>query len=540
MTGRLLLILSALVLTTLGLNLPNSLAELAMPRFWYLPVEFLLSAALVILAGRRLDPLLPRVLGGVLALTILVRVADRLIWLWMGRELVLATDLELVTPLLEVSTAGWRYLPLALVGALLASMLLLVAWPVTRGLCALTRLPKKAAIAPVLVAALWFVGGPISAFGLDQIVGQVERLNHARAAQERFEQARSQDPWRSVAAGRLFPALREVDVLLVFVESYGRSAFDHPEVAPVARASLARLDAAAAASGKTLVSGYVRSPTLGGQSWLAHATAASGIRTTDQGGWRVYLQEADADLAHLFRRAGHPTFMMQPAIVRPFPEAARLGFDQLLFAKELGYRGPRPGYVTMPDQFTLARVERILEAGDDDPMIGRYGQVALIGSHAPFTPPVPPILPWEDIRDGSVFTGQIPIGLSPALLWSDPPALRSAYAGQIADTIDVVASWAALPAKRPRLAIIMGDHEPAARVLGRDPGYDVPVHVLATSSWLVAPFERAGFIAGAIPDPAAPMLGMEDLRRLLLDGFAEVPQGELVGSILSSPIHQVR
>jgi hypothetical protein len=516
--ARLFLPASALVVAILGLNLPNSPGELAMPRFWHLPVEFLLAAALVILAGARLGPPLARILGSILALMILLRIVDRLVWLWFGRELVLATDYELVLPLLEVSTAGWRFLPLAVAMVVAAFALLLLAWPLTRGLGTLARLPRTAAVLPLLVAGLWFAGGPVSAFGLDQVDKQMTRFAHARAAKERFETARALDPWRQAEPDRLFPRLHGVDVLVVFVESYGRSSFDHPDIAPAVQGPLARLEAAAAMSGKTLVSGFVRSPTVGGQSWLAHATLASGIRTTEQGGWRIYLQEADADLAHLFHRAGHPTFMVQPAIVRPFPEADGLGFERLFFADALAYRGPRPGYVTMPDQFTLARVEQIL-AEIDGQQAGSYGQIALIGSHAPFTPPVPPLLPWAGIQDGTAFTGHMPPGPGAAELWSDGARLRAAYAGQMAATVDVLASWAALPTKRPRLVVMLGDHEPAARVLGRDPGYDVPVHVLASSPDLAAPFEAAGFVPGAIPDRAATPPGMESLRRLLLEGF---------------------
>ena len=510
----------ALILVTLGLNLPNSVDELMMPTFWSVPVELLLAAGVVVLAGRRADPVLARIFSGILALMILVRVVDRLVWLWFGRELVLVADAELVVPLLEVTTAGWRYLPLAALVAIVASTALLLAWPVRHGLSALTRLPRAVALIPLVLAATWFIGGPVSVFGIDQVGKQATRYAYARAAKQRFDAARAQDPWRKAPTGKLFPQLRGVDVLVVFVESYGRSSFDQPDLAAVVGPSLTRLADAATTSGRTLLSGYVRSPTLGGQSWLAHATLASGIKITEQGGWRIYLQEADADLAHLFRRAGHATFEVEPAIVHPFPEAARLGFDRSLFADELDYHGPRPGYVTMPDQFTLSRVEEVLSASSDQGS-GSFGQIVLIGSHAPFTPPVPLVVPWASIGDGRVFAGKIPPGPTPARLWSDAGKLRAAYADQIAATLDVLASWTALPAMRPRLVIMVGDHEPAARVVGGDPGHDVPVHILATSPDLATPFRKAGFVDGPVPDPSAPLYGMEDLRGILLDGFGD-------------------
>ena len=528
MTGRLCLFLAALLLASLGLNLPGSLAETAQLWFWRPPVEFVLAVLLAILCGRHLGPWPARVMGACLAMMILVRIVDRLVWLWFGRELVLATDLELVVPLLEVGSGGWRLLPAAVAVALGASSLLLLAWPLVHGIDAAARLPRLATLPAMALIGLWLAGGPLSAFGFDQLVRQADRTLQARAAGQRFTEARAADPWRMAEPARLFPGLAGVDVLVVFIESYGRSAFDQPDVAALARPPLERLEAAAGQGGKTLVSGFLRSPTVGGQSWLAHATVASGIPTTGQGGWRVYLQSADADLAHLFRRAGHATVMVQPAIVRPFPEALNLGFDRLLFADGLRYAGPRPGYVTMPDQFTLQRVEELL-ACPPEAAGAWYGQVALVGSHAPFTPPVPPLLPWGAMRDGSAFAGRIPAGPGAVELWADPTALRQAYARTIAGTIEVIASWATLPTARPRLAIILGDHEPAARVLGSDPGHHVPVHVLATSPELVQPFRDIGFVPGAFPDPDHPVMGMEGLRLLLLEGFGGPPT--LVGDL---------
>ncbi|WP_159714802.1 alkaline phosphatase family protein [Geminicoccus flavidas] len=518
MIGRPWLFLAALLLASLSLNLPGSLAEAAQPWFWRPPVEFVLAVLLAILCGRRLGAWPARAMGACLAMLILVRIVDRLVWLWFGRELVLATDLELVVPLLEVGSGGWRLVPAAAAMALGASCLLLLSWPLVHGIDAAARLPRLAALPAVALVGLWLAGGPLSGFGLDQLVRQVDRTVQARAAEQRFAEARAADPWRTAAPARLFPGLAGVDVLVVFVESYGRSAFDQPDVAALARPPLERLAAAAGQGGKTLVSGFLHSPTVGGQSWLAHATVASGIPTTGQGGWRVYLQSADADLAHLFRRAGHATVMVQPAIVRPFPEALNLGFDRLLFADGLDYAGPRPGYVTMPDQFTLGRVEELL-AGPPEGADAWYGQVALVGSHAPFTPPVPPLLPWDALGDGSAFAGRMPEGPGAVELWADPAALRQAYARTIAGTIEVIASWVALPVPRPRLAIILGDHEPAARVLGADPGHHVPVHVLATSPELVQPFRDIGLVSGAFPDPDHPVMGMEGLRLLLLEGF---------------------
>src|SRR5690606_12825891 len=76
-------------------------------------------------------------------------------------------------------------------------------------------------------------------------------------------------------------ALGGADLILVFLESYGTAAFDNPAYAHPLQQHRARLGDAAAAAGRQVVSAFVRSPTFGGGSWLAHASLLSGIDVAD-------------------------------------------------------------------------------------------------------------------------------------------------------------------------------------------------------------------------------------------------------------------
>ena len=58
--------------------------------------------------------------------------------------------------------------------------------------------------------------------------------------------------------------------------------------------------------------------------------------------------------------AGWQTAAVMPAITLAWPEAAWFGYDRILAAADLGYRGRPFNWVTMPDQFTLAAFERQL------------------------------------------------------------------------------------------------------------------------------------------------------------------------------------
>ena len=81
-----------------------------------------------------------------------------------------------------------------------------------------------------------------------------------------------------------------------------------------------------------------------------------------------------------------------PAITLAWPEARYFGYDRVLAAADLGYRGQPFNWVTMPDQFTLAAFERqVLDPAPRPPV---FAEIALISSHAPWTP-IPPLLPWD-------------------------------------------------------------------------------------------------------------------------------------------------
>ena len=69
------------------------------------------------------------------------------------------------------------------------------------------------------------------------------------------------------------------------------------------------------------------------------------------------------------------------------------------------------------------------------------------------------------------------------------------------------------------MMILIGDHQPAASVTGRNASWDVPVHLVTTSAELAARFIALGFKEGI--EPARPTLGrMSDLTELLLRGLS--------------------
>ena len=207
-------------------------------------------------------------------------------------------------------------------------------------------------------------------------------------------------------------------------------------------------------------SGYLTSPTMGGQSWLPHGTLESGLWIADQQLYDLLVTSDRLTLTKAFDRAGRHTVTVRPAITMPWPEGPLLGYQTIYAAKDLGYRGKPYNWITMPDQYTLAAFERLERLRPHPPL---YAEMALISSHAPWTP-IPPVLErWSTIGDGEIFSQWADQGDPPDVVWRDPERVRKQYALAIDYVLGVLASYAARFVDDRTLLILVGDHQPAPR-----------------------------------------------------------------------------
>jgi len=333
-----------------------------------------------------------------------------------------------------------------------------------------------------------------------------------------FTAAASNDP----LAGR--PGLLRAidrDVLVVFVESYGRTSLDTPLYAGTHRATLAEADARLGALGLSRRSGLLRAPTRGGQSWLSHATFANGLWVDNQTSYRAVLASSRMTLFHAAAQAGFRTAAVMPQITMAWPEASVMGFETVLGASDLGYAGLPFNWVTMPDQFTFTALDRLLRDDPDDRPL--FVQIALGSSHAPWVP-VPEIVPWDQVGDGTIFDAMAQAGDPPDVVWRDRDRVRDQYRQAIDYALRVIFDYAALHAADPPLIFVVGDHQ-AARFVALDERPDVPVHVIGPAS-LVSATADWGWNEGLLPDDAAVAMQMDRMRDLILQSYAaEAAQG---------------
>ena len=528
---------AAIVLAGLVLHLvlvqPNHPAAMTWAALLVLPLELpVLIAGLVALPPGRLAQGVRGVLVAALTLIAILKTADYAMFTALGRGFNPVADLPLVVASLRLldGTIGPLWTLAAAIGALgLVAGLVAALWWAT-GVWLRLVAPRPVALASggaailasgVAVAEIgnamgrWTVDAPIPGAAFTARVGleRVDMTLETVAELRTFGEAAAKDPL-AYSGGLL--DLIDRDVLIVFVESYGRTSFDTPFFAERHLATLERSVDRLEARGLAMRSGFVAAPTRGGQSWLSHATFANGLWIDNQTRYGAALASDRATLFHIAQDAGFRTAAVMPAITLEWPESAFMGFDTVLAAKDLGYRGAPFNWVTMPDQFTLAALDRQLRDGTESkrPL---FAQVALVSSHAPWVP-VPSLIAWEAIGDGRVFNAMARSGDPPEVVWRDNDRVRLQYRAAVDYALQTVFDYAARHADDPPLLFVIGDHQTAGFV-ALDTRPDVPVHVIGPDH-LVAKIASWDWSDGLRPAGDVATVPMDWLRDMILRSFS--------------------
>jgi hypothetical protein len=125
-----------------------------------------------------------------------------------------------------------------------------------------------------------------------------------------------------------------------------------------------------------------------------------------------------------------------------------MGFETVLAAADLGYAGLPFNWVTMPDQFTFAALDRLLRDGE-----ATTGRFSCRSPWAPRTRPGCRCRPraWDAIGDGRIFNAMAPSGDPPDVVWRDRDRVRDQYRQAVDYALNVVFDYAARHAADPPL-----------------------------------------------------------------------------------------
>ena len=511
---------------------PTQLTPIALLR---LPIEGLALLALALLAVRRAARVGAAVVAGVaLGLLAVLEVLELAFVEVLDRPFNPVSDAAQLGPAVDFVRASSG--PLAGTTAIVVAVLLAVAvvagTPVVLGRAfRVVQRSRRRSGAVLLVLTVLWTGAALSGLRLGShapiasvdaarlVVRQAQDVSVAVRDRRAFDAAVRVDAHREPASGELV-GLAGKDVLVVFVESYGRVAVEGAAAAGV-RDVLDSASRQLEDSGYAARSAFLTSPTFGGVSWLAHSTLQSGVWVDTQSSYDRLLAGDRTTLTSAFGRAGWRTVALLPSNRGAWPQgSAFYRFDQVYDSSDLGYTGPRFGFSMMPDQFALQAFHR-LELGNRprDPVMA---EVDLASSHGPWAPQ-PDLVAWDSLGDGSVFDRMHDEAEGYADLWRQRERVPGAYMTSIEYSLTALVQFVERYGSDRLVVVLVGDHQPASVVSGSGGNRDVPISIVARDPDVVDRLSPWGWQHGLRPDTRSPVWRMDTFRDRFLDAFSGRP-----------------
>lgn len=507
------------------LTLPNQLARVTPQIFVYLPLELMIIGLFLLIPGRAGD-IFRLLLTILLGLGILLRVADLVTHQIFARRFNLIFDTHLLADGSRLLTGVLGDFAAVAAGLIIAAVTALLCWLVYVMLRhvqnTLRSMPR---LTGVVLTCLLLIGLVLQSTGSSRAgtFAWDELAQHSRDTVESFRDIRefavtvNQDEWAERSGADLFDRLQGKDVLVVFAESYGRILLEREPFADAMRASLQQAQSTLEADGAHMRSAFLTAPTVGGLSWLAHASVLSGAWIDSETRYESLIISRRATLNRLFRDAGWRTVAAMPAITIAWPEGNYYGYDHIYHAHNFGYKGLPFNWVTMPDQYVWSALyARELHDADRRPVMA---ELTLISSHAPWTP-IAQVVPWEDIDDGRIFNDQAQSGPSPEEVWADVESIRDHYRQSIEYMLATLVSYIESYGDKNLVVLVMGDHPPAPMVSGDTESREVPVHLISHDPAVIDAISDWQWQSGLIPDNNAPVWRMDSLRDRFIEAFS--------------------
>ncbi|AWT47575.1 CDP-alcohol phosphatidyltransferase [Streptomyces griseosporeus] len=525
----------AFALVVSALLLPNKSEQFKAAMFTRIPVEGLLGAAVLIALPRRARPWVAAVAGLGLGVLTVLNLMDVGFNEYLGRSFNVILDWQLLDDAQSylADTLGGTTALLAAVGvvALVAALLAAMVWAALRVGGLVGRHPARSTRALLLLSAVWmtcstldvqFSGIPVASQHAYTMVRYREEAVRNTIRDERaFAKEAKADAFGATPPAQLVPDLRGKDMIFTFIESYGRSAVEDPVMAPGVDRTLDASTQALAKAGFHAKSGWLTSATYGGNSWLGHSTFLSGLWIDNQNRYRTVTSGDHLPLTKVFQKTGAwDTVGVMPGVQKGWPEQKYYGLDKLYDAFDLGYRGPKFSWSTMPDQYALEAFQR-LEHGRkrDKPLMS---EIILTSSHQPWAP-IPKLVGWDELGDGRIFGPIQKAGNDPRDIVTDSQRSKEEYGKTIQYSVTSLTQWLTRYGTDDTVLVFLGDHQPIARVSGNHASRDVPVAIVAKDPKVLEKIAGWKWSDGLRPAHDAPVWKMDAFRDRFLTAYGSTP-----------------
>jgi hypothetical protein len=145
-------------------------------------------------------------------------------------------------------------------------------------------------------------------------------------------------------------------------------------------------------------------------------------------------------------------------------------------------------------------------------------EIDLASSHSPWAP-LPSMVGWDRVGDGSVYDPMPALGRSAKDVWADSRQVQTEYGRSVAYSVSSVLSFVKKYGDDDTVVIMLGDHQPATVVSGEAASHDVPITIIAKDPAVTNRIADWGWQSGVRPGPGAPVWPMDSFRNRFLAAF---------------------
>ncbi|MEU6574094.1 CDP-alcohol phosphatidyltransferase [Streptomyces sp. NPDC046805] len=518
--------------------MPNTVDGLKLVAFVRLPAEAIMGAVVLVSLPRRPRLVVSALAGALLGAVTVVNLFDMGFHEYLGRGFNVILDWSLLgdaRAYLDDTFGATAELGIT-AGAVLLIVLLIgfVALATVRLAELLARYRTRASRGALIIGTVWITctalglqlaGTPIASEHTAAVVkSQARSVRSTLRDEAAFGRTARADAFGNTPGSQLVPDLRGKDMVFTFIESYGRSAIEDPIEAPGVDRTLDARTKALAKAGYHAKSGWLTSATYGGSSWLGHSTTLSGLWISNQQRYRTVMASDHLSLTKAFRKTGAwDTVGVMPGVQKGWPEQKYYGLGKVYNAFQLGYKGPKFSWSTMPDQYALEQFQKRVHGRKRADGKQLMSEVILTSSHQPWAP-IPRMVGWDRLGDGSVFKGIEAAGNKPADIIADTTRSRQEYGKSIQYSVTALTQWLERYGNDNTVLVFLGDHQPIARVSGNHASRDVPISIVAKDPKVLDRIAGWHWTDGLRPAHNAPVWRMSSFRDRFLTAYGSTPR----------------
>jgi hypothetical protein len=146
-------------------------------------------------------------------------------------------------------------------------------------------------------------------------------------------------------------------------------------------------------------------------------------------------------------------------------------------------------------------------------------EIDLVSSHTPWAP-LPRMVPWNQVGNGSIFDPMPAESEQPATVWRSTSTVQKYFGMSIQYSLQALTSWVTELNDPNLVLIVLGDHQPHTAVSGVGATHDVPISIISRDPSVFRQIKSWHWQDGLMPNLSAPLKPMDAFRNEFLGAFS--------------------